>query len=173
MIRSRAGITAQSRRRADSALSDPARSTRAHAPESSLGMECPGPERRSRAPTTGRLAQSSRSLTRRRSTSVQRLCPGRFGSRDARRALPSLSHSDSALGAFYRRLCSRMDTPSANTATAHKLARMVYFTLTRGEAFVDLGQQRYDEQQRLRSIAALRRRAAALGFEINPSTVAV
>lgn len=57
-------------------------------------------------------------------------------------AAMSLSHSDSALGAFYRRLCSRMDKPSANTATAHKLARMVYFMLTRGEAFVDLGQQR-------------------------------
>ena len=86
-------------------------------------------------------------------------------------AAMSLSHSDSALGAFYRRLCSRMDKPSANTATAHKLARMVYFMLTRGEAFVDLGQQRYEEQQRLRSIAALRRRAAALGFEINPTPV--
>lgn len=84
-------------------------------------------------------------------------------------AAMSLSHSDSALGAFYRRLCSRMDKPSANTATAHKLARMVYFMLTRGEAFVDQGQQRYEEQQRLRSIAALRRRAAALGFEINPT----
>lgn len=87
-------------------------------------------------------------------------------------AAMSLSHSDSALGAFYRRLCSRMDKPSANTATAHKLARMVYFMLTRGEAFVDLGQQRYEEQQRLRSIAALRRRAAALGFEISPTSVA-
>ena len=86
-------------------------------------------------------------------------------------AAMSLSHSDSALGAFYRRLCSRMDMPSANTATAHKLARMVYFMLTRGEAFVDQGQQRYEEQQRLRSIAALRRRAAALGFEINPTPV--
>ena len=86
-------------------------------------------------------------------------------------AAMSLSHSDSALGAFYRRLCSRMDKPSANTATAHKLARMVYFMLTRGEAFVDLGQQLDDEQQRLRSIAALRRRAAALGFEINPTVV--
>jgi transposase len=86
-------------------------------------------------------------------------------------AAMSLSHSDSALGAFYRRLCSRMDKPSANTATAHKLARMVYFMLTRGEAFVDQGQQRYEEQQRLRSIAALRRRAAALGFEINPTAV--
>jgi transposase len=87
-------------------------------------------------------------------------------------AAMSLSHSDSALGAFYRRLCSRMDKPSANTATAHKLARMVYFMLTRGEDFVDQGQQRYEEQQRLRSIAALKRRAAALGFEINPTPVA-
>jgi len=86
-------------------------------------------------------------------------------------AAMSLSHSSSALGAFYRRLCSRMDKPSANTATAHKLARMVYFMLTRGEAFVDQGQQRYEEQQRQRSIAALKRRAAALGFEINPTPV--
>jgi transposase len=30
------------------------------------------------------------------------------------------------------------------------------------------GQQRYEEQQRQRSIAALKRRAAALGFQINP-----
>ena len=74
----------------------------------------------------------------------------------------------SALGAFYRRLCARMDKPKANTATAHKLARMVYFMLTRGEAYVDQGQQRYEEQQRQRSIAALKRRAAALGFQINP-----
>lgn len=83
-------------------------------------------------------------------------------------AAMSLSHSDSALGAFYRRLCTRMDKPRANTATAHKLARMVYFMLTRGEAFVDQGQQRYEEQQRQRSIASLKRRAAVLGFEINP-----
>jgi transposase len=83
-------------------------------------------------------------------------------------AAMSLSHSDSALGAFYRRLCSRMDKPRANTATAHKLARMVYFMLTRGEAFVDQGQQRYEAQQRERSVAALTRRAAALGFQINP-----
>jgi hypothetical protein len=86
-------------------------------------------------------------------------------------AAMSLSNSDSALGAFYRRLCSRMDKPGANTATAHKLACMVYLILTRGEAFVDQGQQRYEEQQRLRSIAALRSRAASLGFEINPSDV--
>jgi hypothetical protein len=39
--------------------------------------------------------------------------------------------------------------------------------LTRGEAYVDQGQQRYEEQQRQRSVAALKRRAAALGFQIN------
>ena len=84
-------------------------------------------------------------------------------------AAMALSHSDSALGAFYRRLCARMDKPRANTATAHKLARMVYFMLTRGEAFVDQGQQSYEDQQRQRSIAALKRRAAALGFQITPT----
>ena len=83
-------------------------------------------------------------------------------------AAMTLSHSDSALGAFYRRLCARMDKPRANTAVAHKLARMVYFMLTRGEAFVDQGQQRYEEQQHQRSVAALKRRAAALGFQLNP-----
>ena len=84
-------------------------------------------------------------------------------------AAMSLARSDSALGAFYRRLCTRMDKPRANTAVAHKLARMVYFMLTRGEAFVDQGQQRYEEQQRQRSIAALSRRATALGFRLEPA----
>ena len=85
-------------------------------------------------------------------------------------AAMSLSHSESALGAFYRRMSSRMDKPRANTATAHKLARMVYFMLTRGEAYVDKGQQNYEEQQRQRSIAALKRRAAALGFAVMATT---
>jgi transposase len=86
-------------------------------------------------------------------------------------AAMSLSHSDCALGAFYRRLSGRMDTPRANTATAHKLAPMVYFMLTRGIAYVDQGQQRYEEQQRQRSSAALKRRAAALGFAVTPTPV--
>jgi len=42
---------------------------------------------------------------------------------------------------FYRHLCSRMDKPDANT-TAHKLARIVFFMLTRGEDLVDQGQWR-------------------------------
>jgi transposase len=87
-------------------------------------------------------------------------------------AAMSLSRNSSALGAFYRRMCARMDAPRANTAVAHKLARMVYFMLTRGEDYVDQGQHRYEEQQRQRSIAALRRRASDLGFIITPSATA-
>ena len=68
-------------------------------------------------------------------------------------AAMSLSRSHSALGAFYRQLCARMDKPRANTAVAHKLARMVHFMLTRGEAFVDQGQRHYEEQQHQRGAA--------------------
>jgi transposase len=87
-------------------------------------------------------------------------------------AAMSLSRNGSALGAFYRRMCARMDKPRANTAVAHKLARMIYFMLTRGESYVDQGQQHYEEQQRQRSIASLRRRAADLGFAISPRAAA-
>lgn len=117
------------------------------------------------------------------------LCPGtkisggkklssatKLSANRARQALKvaamTLSHSDSALGAFYRRLCTRMDKPRANTATAHKLARLAYFMLTRGEAYVDEGQQRYEELQRQRSVAALKRRAAALGFHLQQMPIA-
>ena len=63
--------------------------------------------------------------------------------------------------------------PSANTAAAHKLARMVYFMLTRGEEFADQGQEKYEQQQRKHSVAALKRRAAALGFVIAPTASAI
>ncbi len=40
--------------------------------------------------------------------------------------------------------------------------------MTRGEAFVDQGRQRYEEQQLQRSVSALKRRAKDLGFVISP-----
>ena len=65
-------------------------------------------------------------------------------------------------------MCAMMDKPRANRAVAHKLARMVYFMLMRGEDYVDHEQQ-YKEQQRQRSIAALSRGAADLGFATTPT----
>jgi len=58
--------------------------------------------------------------------------------------------------------------PKAVTAAAHKLARLIYAMLTRGEEYVDQGRERYEELQRQRSVVALKRRAAALGFQVAP-----
>jgi hypothetical protein len=55
-------------------------------------------------------------------------------------AAANLRSSQSALGAYYRRLGARMDKAKAITACAHKLARLIYSLLTQGEDYVDLGQ---------------------------------
>ena len=57
-----------------------------------------------------------------------------------RLAAAALRTSHSALGAYFRRMCSRMDKPKAVTAAAHKLARLIYIMLTKGEEYVDQGQ---------------------------------
>ena len=54
-----------------------------------------------------------------------------------RMAAAALRTSQSALGAYYRRLSSRMDKPKAITAAAHKLARLIYTMLTKGEEYTD------------------------------------
>jgi transposase len=43
-----------------------------------------------------------------------------------RLAARTVQHARTALGAVYRRLRSRLGAPTALTATAHKLARLVY-----------------------------------------------
>ena len=48
----------------------------------------------------------------------------------------SLSRSDSALGAFYRRMRGRLGGPKAITATAHKIAKIVYNLLKHGKPYV-------------------------------------
>ena len=40
-----------------------------------------------------------------------------------RLAAAALCNSQSALGAYFRRMCARMDKPKAVTAAAHKLAQ--------------------------------------------------
>ena len=51
-----------------------------------------------------------------------------------RLAAAALRTRQSALGAYFRRMCSRMDKPKAVTAAAHKLARLIYTMLTKGVA---------------------------------------
>jgi transposase len=88
-----------------------------------------------------------------------------------RLAAMSLSRSDSALGAFYRRLRGRLGAPKAITATAHKLAKIVYNMLKHGKAYVDRGAQYYDQHYRQRAVKNLRRRAEALGFTLRPQAL--
>lgn len=83
-------------------------------------------------------------------------------------AAASLRSSRSALGAYYRRMCARMDKGKAVTAAAHKLARMVYVMLTRGEEYVDKGQQYYEERYRERVVRGLAKKAAELGLQLSP-----
>ncbi len=85
-----------------------------------------------------------------------------------RMAAQSLRTSQSALGAYHRRLCSRMDRAKAIAATAHKLARLVYLMLTRGQAYVDAGQKQYEERYQQRMVHNLAKRAQALGFQLMP-----
>lgn len=85
-----------------------------------------------------------------------------------RMAAQSLRKSQSALGAYHRRLCARMDRAKAITATAHKLARLVYLMLTRGQSYVDAGQKQYEERYQQRMVHHLTKRAQALGFQLIP-----
>jgi transposase len=89
-----------------------------------------------------------------------------------RLAAASLRSSKSALGAYYRRLCGRMDKPKAITAAAHKLARLIYTMLTRGEEYTDQGQEQYEHQHRERVLRNLTKRAEQMGMKLSPADIA-
>jgi transposase len=83
-----------------------------------------------------------------------------------RLAAAALRTSQSALGAYFRRLCARMDKPKAVTAAAHKLARLIYTMLTKGEEYTDQGQDYYEERYRERLLRQLSKRAEKLGMRL-------
>lgn len=83
-----------------------------------------------------------------------------------RMAAFALFNSKSALGAYLRRQRARLGAPKAITATAHKLARLVYIMLKHGSEYVDAGQEYYEERYRSRVVQNLKRKAHELGFEL-------
>ena len=86
-----------------------------------------------------------------------------------RLAAQSLTRADCALGAYFRRMRTRLGAPKATVATAHKLARIVYNLLQHGKEYVDRGAAWYELQYRERAISGLRRRAHQLGFTLSPT----
>jgi transposase len=83
-------------------------------------------------------------------------------------AAQSLQGSRSALGEFYRRMRSRLGAPKAITATAHKLARIIYHLLITREPYdedvfarIEIGYQKRTENR-------LKAQALALGYALAP-----
>ncbi len=79
-------------------------------------------------------------------------------------AAQSLHRSTSALGAFLRRKAAHLGMPKAITATAYKLARIIYAMLATGAEYVELGQDYYERTYRDRVVKKLSRRANELGY---------
>ena len=78
----------------------------------------------------------------------------------------SLMRSDSYLGAYLRGQRTRLGAPKAITATAHKLARILYNMMRYGIEYVKKTEADYQEQQRGRQERNLQRRAKQLGYRM-------
>jgi hypothetical protein len=100
----------------------------------------------------GRLLSSRTPASANRAAAVLRL------------AAMNLGRTQTALGAFYRRVAFRIGKPKAITATARKLAILVYRTLKEGLVYADPGAQAYDARHRTHVVRRLRQRAGHLGF---------
>jgi transposase len=85
-----------------------------------------------------------------------------------RLAARSLSSSQSALGANYRRLKSRLGSPKAITALANKLAKLVYRLLVNGQVYFDNGIHKYEEKFRRQQIRRLEKQAKILNLKVIP-----
>jgi hypothetical protein len=132
---------------------------------------------------------STRFGNQQRFTSWLGLCPGsaisggkrkssntrRVSNRAAnafRIAAMAAGKSDSAIGAFFRRLKARLGAPKAMTATAHTLAHIFYLLWSTGQAYQDAGAEHSEQQYQQRKLKYLRKQAEAMGFALTPATLA-
>jgi len=81
-------------------------------------------------------------------------------------AAVNIGRTQSALGAFYRRLAARVGKAKAVTATARKLAVLFYNALRHGLTYVDPGASYYEDRYRQRVVHNLQRRASQLGYAL-------
>jgi len=86
-----------------------------------------------------------------------------------RLAAVTVGKTNTALGAFYRRLAARIGKAKAVTATARKIAVLFYSAMRFGMKYVDPGADRYEQRYKERVIKQLHRRAAELGFSLQPA----
>jgi transposase len=103
----------------------------------------------------GKVLSSKTRRTSSRAASLLRLAAGTVG------------RTDTALGAFYRRLSARVGKAKAITATARKIAVLFYNTLRHGMSYADPGAAYYEDRYRQRVLRNLQRRAKTLGFVLH------
>jgi transposase len=87
-----------------------------------------------------------------------------------RLAAVTVGRTDTALGAFYRRLSARVG--KAVTATARKIAVLFYNALRHGMDYADPGASYYEERYQQRVLANLQRRAKSLGYVLQQADTA-
>jgi transposase len=93
--------------------------------------------------------------------------------RALRIAAQSLCRSQSALGAFLRRVAARHGMPQAITATAHKLARLIYNLIKHGHEYVRKSQEDYEKQYQERRLHLIQKHARLLGYSLVETTTGV
>lgn len=90
-----------------------------------------------------------------------------------RLAAVTVGRTNTALGAFYRRLAARIGNAKAVTATARKIAVLFYNAMRFGIDYKDPGADHYEQQYRDRVIKQLHRRAAQFGLILQPQNSAI
>ena len=63
---------------------------------------------------------------------------------------------------------SRLGAPKAITAVAHKLAKILYRMLVKGEDYRELGENYYEQQYQSRVVENLKKRAKEMGYSLMP-----
>jgi transposase len=81
----------------------------------------------------------------------------------------ALHRSQSYLGQYFRRMRSRLGTPAAVTAAAHKLARILFHLITTRQAFDESVFAQIEERARHRQFLRLKKNAASFGYQLIPS----
>lgn len=90
-----------------------------------------------------------------------------------RMSATTLRSSQTALGAFYRRMVARLGPAEGITAVAHKLARMLYSLIKNGHEYLRTGMVEYEKKNADRKMKALRKMAESMGVQIlEPQLVA-
>jgi hypothetical protein len=90
-----------------------------------------------------------------------------------RLAAVTVGRTNTALGAFYRRLAARIGNAKAVTATARKIAVLFYNAMRFGMDYKDPGADHYEQQYRERVLKQLHRRAAQFGLTLRPQNLVV